>query len=209
MKKLKAIAALCGVLLAANQSQAQVITKGSIVAGLNVSGQNTNNIDSFGAFSRGRAQLNFAPYVSYAFAKNQTVGTYMLLNNVDGSNFNFGKNKHDFAVGLFTRRYFALGKKLYAYGQIDFQYASASTTSSIARFSNKSFNINLSAGIGYKISNRLLLELGINNLATANFGSYRTYPNGSPSIGYKMNELLFRGPVERNGLHIGLSYRFK
>jgi hypothetical protein len=203
MKKFKPITICCSILLTTQYGQAQVVNKSSIIGGINISGQSYGNIDSTGGFRRGKTQLNFAPTISYGLAKNTSIGAYMLLNNSNGSNFNFSRYNHDFAIGVFTRRYINISKKLYAYGQLDLQYATAGGVYNRNRFVNRQINLNLSAGLGYKISNRLLLELGANNLA-----SLRFY-NGGNGGGLKSNNLIFNGPSQANGLHIGLSYKFR
>jgi hypothetical protein len=211
MTKLKSVACLLCIALATRHAKAQVVTKGEILGGINVSGQNYGNFDSLGSLRRGNLKLNFAPHISYAIGKNQTVGAYMLLNNSNGSNFNFSKYNHDFAVGIYTRRYFSLGKKWYAYGQGDVQYA---TTGDVqdgtpVKYVTKSFNMSLSAGLGYRINKRLLLEVGFNNLVMAAFNRSTTFVNNTPVNTYKFNEINFRNLTQRNGLHIGLTYRFR
>jgi hypothetical protein len=209
MKKLKNISVVLLLVVIGSNAHAQVVNKGSFIAGLNVSGQNYGSIDSSLNWKPGNLKLNFSPYISYAYAKNQTVGAYLLLNNSNGSNFNFGKYNHDFAVGIFTRRYFQITKKVYVYGQGDLQYAFLGNRYNNGKFTSTTFNMNLSAGIGYKINNKWLLEAGFNNLVTASFTKTNDRPFNGQASQIKFNEINFRNVTERNGFHIGLSYRFR
>jgi hypothetical protein len=208
MKKKKNFTAVLLLATIANNAHAQVVNKGDIMAGLNISGQNTSFVDSTGGFRRGPNEVNYAPFFSYGIGKNQTLGTYMLLNKSNGSNFNFSKYNHDFAVGIFTRRYFPISRKLYAYGQVDLQYASIGNTYSNGKFVSKTYAINLSGGIGYQFNKRLSFELGLNNLGSAIFGNSKGILNNGQPSNSKINQLNFRGITERNGIHVGFVLKF-
>ncbi len=208
MKTKLSLLALTLALFSSTNLYAQVVQKGDFIAGINVSGQKYSNFDSTGTYIPTSRNLNFAPFISYGVARNLSVGTYVLLNNSNGSNFNFSKYNHDYAMAVFSRKYFPINKSIYGYVQGDLKYASIGNIYSTGKFTSNSLSLNLSGGLGYQFTKRVGLELGVNNLLSGNISQTRgALSNGTPTE-VKNIDFTWRNVTQRNGLHVGVTFRF-
>lgn len=209
MKKIKltGIASILFLLLAFTSS-AQ-IKKGTVTGGINFSGSNVNKFDSSGKITENFHWLNISPFLSYALKNNFTIGTYATLGNSENSLFNFSKNNHNFSTALFARKYIPISQKFYSYLQTDIKYSSfAGVINYGDNYRSKNISMNLSGGFGYKISPRLGVELGLNNLAGINlFHQSLNVTNGQ--IYKSLRPRFNAGNVfQSNGLHLGLTIKF-
>lgn len=209
MKKCISTITLVLILLASTNSNAQLVKKGDIIGGLNISGQKYGSLDSNGSYKMGSRKINVAPFISYGIKNNLTIGAYLLLNNSNGNLLNFGKYNHDYAVAVFARKYLPVTKRLYGYVQGDIKYATMGGIYNTGRFNTNSFSFNLSGGIGYKFSPKFGIEIGMNNLVTAEISRNKGYFSNGTYSNIKNSNLTLRNIGERNGFHIGVVFKFK
>jgi long-subunit fatty acid transport protein len=201
-------AVLLGTLISNTAAAQKVqVQKGSFIAGLNFSVSGANNLDSNGSFTRRRTKINYSPFVSYAVAKNFTVGAYLGFNRIDNNPISFSKYNHNFSAAIFTRKYIPFSNKFYAFVQGDIRYTTMGLTSMGTDFSHKSLELNLSGGFGYNISKKFSVELGINNIAGIELRKTNEVKNG---VTNKYNNTYFNGGrfLRENGLSIGIVFRF-
>jgi hypothetical protein len=194
--------------LLSKQSIAQV-KKGDFLAGINLSAKGLTHYDTTGGSSR-TVKPSLNPYFSYAVRNNITIGASVTLNSLNNGMFNFSKNKHDIAAAVFVRRYIPVGKKWYGYLQGDVTYKSEAGLSYFNEwYGYKQVGLNLSGGMGYNISSKVRIELGINNLAGVDL--YRRTEFRNPQSGFYENKTVSFNAgnfFHDNGLHLGISFRF-
>lgn len=194
--------------LSAFKANAQ-IKKGDVTGGLNFSAGNINNFDSTGKITGNQRRLNVSPFISYALKNNFTIGANTIFNTPPSGKFSFSKNNHDFSTALFARKYIPISNKFYSYLQADVKYSSfAGVLGYGDAYKTKNVSVNLSGGIGYKISNRIGVELGANNIA--GIGLFNKSTNLQNGQTYKTTKPSFNtGNVfQRNGLHLGITIKF-
>jgi hypothetical protein len=212
LKMMKTIT-LCSALilgaLISNKAAAQKVQvqKGRFIAGLNFSASGGTQVDSNGVFTLRRLKVNYTPFVSYAVAKNFTVGAYFGFNRIDNNPIRFSKYNHNFSAAIFARKYIPINDKFYGFVQGDIRYTTMGLTYSGTDISHKSLGLNLSGGLGYNINRKFSVELGINNIAGIELRKTNEVKNGVIS---KYSNTHFNGGrfLRENGLSIGIIFRF-
>jgi long-subunit fatty acid transport protein len=209
MKAITLCTAVLLVTLISNNATAQKVQveKGTFIAGLNFSANSANQTDSFGVFYRGQMKINYSPFVSYAVAKNLTVGAYLAFNRIDDNPISFSKYNHNFSAAIFARKYIPISNKFYGFAQADLRYTTQGLTSGSYNITNKITGLNLSGGLGYNISKRFSVEMGLNNIA----GLELTRSNFTTNFdAEKYNRIRFNGGrfLDAGGLSIGVTFRF-
>ena len=183
--------------------------KGAFNTGINFSASNAKQFDSTGKMIDNKHRLNISPYINYALKNNYSIGVNALLNSTHNGIFSFSKNNHNYSVAVFVRKYMPVSTKFYTYLQTDLKYAAFSGGIFYnTNYTSKSISLNLSAGLGYKISNRIGIELGANNIAGVGlFNKSTSILSGKT---YKSTKPTFNaGNVfQANGLHLGVTFKF-
>lgn len=206
----KIIGLIVASVLFTSAAFSQIVNKGDIIAGLNVSGQTFNQYDSFGNYNRQNTTryANFSPYISYGIKQNLSAGAYLFIKHTSTGAFGFSKYDHDVTAGLFVKKYIPLSKRLYAFGLADLQYRTTGYTG-INNFNNtKMLGLYFSGGMGYRISNRINLEMTFNNILGG--GVYSSESSGTGGS-QKSRQWNFNTPVNAvraNGVSIGVSVKF-
>jgi hypothetical protein len=185
------------------------IKKGDIIGGINFSASNVNSYDSTGKITGNQRRLNVSPFISYALKNNFTIGATTTLNTTQSGILSFSKTNHNFSTALFARKYIPIFNKFYSYLQADIKYYSYAGVMSYGdAYNAKNVSLNFSGGLGYRISKRIGIELGANNIAgiglfnqSINLQNGQTYKNTKPSFN--------AGNVfQANGLHLGVTFKF-
>ena len=186
------------------------IKKGDIIGGINFSASNANSYDSTGKITENQRKLNVSPFISYALKNNFTIGAITTLNTKQSGILSFSKTNHNFSTALFARKYIPIiNNKFYSYLQADIKYSSfAGVISNSDAYRTKNVSLNFSGGLGYKISNRIGIELGANNIAGISIFQQSTNLQNGQS--YKNTKPTFNaGNVfQANGLHLGITFKF-
>ncbi len=184
------------------------VKKGDFIAGINLSARNLTKYDTTGIIKRA-IKPSLTPYFSYAIRNNVTIGASLTMHSLNNGMFDFSKNSHDIAAAVFIRRYIPAGKKWYGYLQGDVTYKSEAGLNFANELSGyKEVGINLSAGLGYRISSKVCIELGINNLVGMEL--YRKTDFRNPAAGfYEDKTVNFNAGnfLHNNGFHIGVGIK--
>ena len=155
------------------------VSKGSIFLGGNINfmSQKINSLIP-NVTSTSNSVFNFSPAMGKAIKDNMVVGIDLdyAYSKVDQGTGSYVQTNNGFGAGVFLRRYVALGKGFYVFGQGRFgamynsgkidQGQPTATSDNIKGFS---FNFGFYPGISYQVSKRLQLETGFNNLAYISF----------------------------------------
>jgi hypothetical protein len=212
LKMMKAIKLSKAVLLAvliSNNATAQKIQveKGTFIAGLNFSANNTNRIGNYRTFYPGQLKINYSPFVSYAAAKNFTVGAYLDFSRIDDNPISFSKYNHNFSAAIFARKYIPIESRFYGFVQGDLRYTTQGLINGSFNITHKIAGFNLSGGFGYNISKRFSVEMGINNIAGLEFTKSKFTTNFETE---KYSNVRFNGGrfLNAGGLGIGVTLRF-
>jgi opacity protein-like surface antigen len=209
MKTITLCTALLLVTLISNNATAQKVQveKGKFIAGLNFSANNANRISNYGTFYRGQMKINYSPFVSYALAKNFTVGAYLGFNRIDDNPISFSKYNHNFSAAIFARKYIPISNKFYSFVQGDLRYTTQGLANGSYTINHKITGLNLSGGLGYNISKRFTVEVGLNNIAGLELKRSRFTTNFETE---KYSYTRFNGGrfLDAGGLSIGVTYRF-
>jgi hypothetical protein len=183
MKKtlLAAFAFLCLTIIANAQ-----ITKGSILLGGNVgfsNGKSESSTNSMNNFSSKSSAIYINPTVGIAVKENWIVGLSAGFSNVESDpsiNYDNKRDQEFYSGGVFVRRYLALGKSFYLYGNgaISYQVNNQSEINSPNyenSYSSKGVNLSLAPGLAYAINKKFHLELALNDLVTVGYTTSRTH----------------------------------
>ncbi len=203
---------ILAMLLFSISSMAQIVAKKDIIAGINVSGQTFREYNAFGKDTARQHYLNYTPYIGLGIKKNLLAGIYFNVNHTyPNGNLGFTKYNHDWSTGVFAKKYFPLTKKTYAFGEVDLSYKSYGYTyyQSVAPEYGKGYTIamNLSGGLGYRLSNKINVELKLNNLLQYRFGASNNFYNNQWN-NKKYSNASFGNPFGGNGVSIGVSIKF-
>jgi hypothetical protein len=162
----------CGFLSAKAQ-----ITKGTISLGGNLGfNSNTSKQEINGITYKNTANsFSISPSVGKAFKENVVTGinasfSYSKSNSASSTIDNYGTS-----LGVFIRKYAPLGKGFYIYGQGSVaagygtgkQYSSPGGPISTVSLKTVTTGIYIDAGLAYQASKKILVELGLGNLANA------------------------------------------
>jgi hypothetical protein len=212
LKMMKTIT-LCTVLLLVtlinNNATAQRIQveKGTFIAGLNFSGSGGTRVDTNGVFTLRGLKVNYAPFVSYAVSKNFTVGAYLAFNRIDDNAISFSKYNHNLSAAIFARKFIPFNSRFYGFVQGDLRYTTQGLTNGSFNITHKIIGLNLSGGLGYNISKRFSVEMGLNNIAGLELTRSKFTTNFETE---KYNNARLNGGrfLEAGGLSIGVTFRF-
>ncbi len=204
--KLKTICTAVITFLLLSQSSSAQVNKGDFMAGINFSAKGMQLLDTAKGNVSRTIRPGYTPYISYAIRKNTVIGASVTFNTLHNGVLDFSSNSHDIGTSLFIRGYHQWGKKWYGFLQGDISYKSeAGLNYNKEQFNFKSVGLNFSGGIGYRISNKINLELGVNNLFGVDIYRRTKYSSGTSNNSIHFNAADF---LRDNGLHIGISFRF-
>lgn len=189
----KTLLFVCTFISFATISQAQ-ITKGSILLGGSI-GLNKGKIQAENSESKSR-YLNFNPTVGIAVKENWVMGITAGFSDTKVEPIENYQNERDvesYSGGVFVRRYAALGKKFYLYGNGSITYNQvnhAESNSSHYQFSyySKGVTLSVAPGIAYAINKRFHLEMSLNDLLTVGYTKSFT-KNVSQSGGFISSDI--------------------
>jgi hypothetical protein len=170
-------------------SRAQ-FSKGSILLGGQLSFTTSNyNNSNIGAPSPSNNAGTFVISAGKAIHENDVMGvdiSYGFSNNgVLAPNY----TDHFYSLGIFYRKYKALGKEFFLFGQVGAAYSGSRQTGSdstgikIVTGTTDGGGIYFYPGIAYKISNKLFLELTVPALFSMTYTTVHS-PNGSQNLEY-------------------------
>jgi hypothetical protein len=209
MKTITLCSALILGALISNKATAQKVQveKGRFIAGLNFSANNANRISNYGTFYRGQMKVNYSPFVSYATAKNFTVGAYLAFDRIDDNAISFSKYNHNLSAAIFARQYIPISSRFYGFVQGDLRFTTLGLTNGSFSITHKIMGLNLSGGLGYNISKRFSVEAGLNNIAGLEHTRSKFTTNFETE---KYNSTKFNGGrfLNAGGFSIGVTFRF-
>ncbi len=180
------------IIAASTTTQAQ-ITKGSTLLGGNLSfGQVKLNSDIAAAETKSSG-FNISPAIGIAIKDNLVVGVELGYSTgkqkqVSSNQTILNIKNQGFTTGVFIRKYKQLAKSdFYLFGESSLKYSNMKqerTEQSPDEFISKTNNVNLSIkpGLSYAVNKRLHLELGLNNLLSAEYSSTRQTVNQGNAV---------------------------
>lgn len=212
----------CFFIIAAAPVSAQY-KKGDIILGGNLNlytdgtRLNAKNINGF-------TNLQLQADAAIALKKNMLLGARVGFGRVNGNTFfttgresGFSAN-YSLAPELYLRKYAPLGKKISLFTEVALSYTRNRYFASDSDAVGGAFSANmkshvattgLSAGLSYKLSDRVRLELAVNNIISARYAwtkGNRQYVSGTPSI--PLSDSRFEGNMLNNkGLNISLGIK--
>ena len=173
MKRLLLLA--CTFVSFATISQAQ-ISKGSILLGGTIGFSNAKNEDDI---NNGKSNtINFNPTVGIAIKENWVMGIsagFSSYKEDPSIHYSYKRDGESYSGGLFVRRYSAIGKNFYLYGNgaVTYNQVDQSQTNSASTHENyyhsKGITLSIAPGIAYAINKWFHLEASLNNLLTAGY----------------------------------------
>jgi hypothetical protein len=201
--------------------------KGSLVVGGNLNfSTNTRNLNliqkDLNLLNTTQLQLE----AGYAIKKNLVLGGRISYGTVNGNTFytnglthGYGSNPY-LSAEVFLRSYMPLSKKLSLFGEASLtrtqgKYYSFGTDAAGIMYQDnmKSRSIILAGSIGlnYKVSDRVSLELALNNLVSSRYSwtkGTRTYASGAPSETIQAAQLR-ANPFRGLGQNISLGVKIR
>ena len=175
----KALLLACVFISFATISQAQ-ITKGSVLLGGSIGLSNGKNT---GTYSGKENNIYFNPTVGIAIKENWIIGISGGFSNYKGDLglYTPERDGESYSGGLFARRYSALGKNFYLYGNGSINYnkvdqsETSSTNNSANYYANfyhsKGVTLSIAPGIAYAINKWFHLEASLSNLLTVGYST--------------------------------------
>lgn len=192
-------------------SRAQ-FSKGSILVGgqLSFSTYNYNN-SNIGASSPSNNTGTFVISAGKAIHENAVAGVDISYGFSNNGVISPSYSEHFYSFGIFYRKYKALGKEFFLFGQAGAVYAGShqsgtdSTGIKIVTETTDGGGIYFYPGIAYRISNKFFLELTIPDLFSMNYSTVHS-PNGSQNLVY--NQFSVSTSLSTNPLTaLGLGFR--
>jgi hypothetical protein len=161
-----------------------------------------------------------------AIKNNLLLGGRVGLGRINGNTFftdgrtsGFGANFY-LSADVYLRKYIPLGKKVSLFGELSLSRTQGRYfTSGIdavggnftANMKSRVMTLGGSAGLSYKVSNRVRLDLAVNNIISGRYAwtkGTRQYENGTPSI--PLTSAQFDGNMfNRTGLNISLGVKIR
>ena len=177
MKKfiLLTISFLCVAIISQGQ-----ISKGSVLLGGGISGgskKSDNGINETKSSSFG-----ISPAVGLAVKENSVLGIRLMYSTSRSEEIATGRtqNANGYIAGLFFRRYKALGKDFFLFGEGALNYSvyqnkyKNNNPNPTYSQTSHSISLNLYPGIAYAASKRFHLEVALNNLVNLDYGWGKT-----------------------------------
>jgi len=189
----------CTIIFLSTISQAQ-ITKGSILLGGSIGLSNGKSVTGNNNSRSTNVYIN--PTAGIAIKENWIVGIsagFSSYNEDPSVNYSYNREGESYSGGLFVRRYAALGKNFYLYGNGAINYSQADHTESSSPnynpyyeryYNTKGVTLSLAPGIAYAINKRFHLEASLNDLVTFGYNTtdYRTITFNGSSISNTFTE---------------------
>lgn len=195
------------------------ISKGSVLLGgglyFNTSKQSTSNYNNSQSSETKSTGISLSPSFGIALKEN----------TIYGINFEFGHTfyastpdqkspkSNSYSGGIFLRRYVTLGKGFYLFGQANAYYSKDKQSTvydslTSQRLLYRSAGLSLYPGIAYKVSRIMLLEIGLNNLASIYYSNNeQSQKNNGIENRYINKGLSFNSNLNSSGI-INVGFRF-
>lgn len=218
----KTLLFVCSFISFATISQAQ-ITKGSILLGGNI-GLSKGKTEGINTSNSRSQMLSFNPTVGLAVKDNWVVGIHAGFSDFEAEptiSFSSDRDEEYYSAGVFLRRYKALGKNFYLYGNGSINYNKVNRTYRSGNYSDnyiqnyfgsKGVTLSVSPGITYTINKRFHLELSLVDLLTAGYSKTQeqnlSYSNGIVISNSTHGKSFDFGTNFSNTIPLSIGFRF-
>jgi hypothetical protein len=193
-------------------------SKGSLLVGgeLAYSSYSTNENNTAQNYHAG----NFNVSIGRAISENSVFGINLTYSPYSVSNYfqylygPIAYQRNGYGIGIFYRKYKALGKAFFLFGEAGAGYTFSNETGKDSlgvvqlSGSGNGGQLNVLPGIAYKVSNKFLVEITIPNIFLVQFNNTHTdYPNAS-SGNAKNNDFSISTSLNSNPLSdLGIGFR--
>ena len=185
---------LITVMTVTSLSASAQIKKGSVFLGGNFFYANQTHHGSDARYT----SVGLSPAIGKAIRDNVIAGIDIIYHNQQTTNFDTSKSTdQSIGAGLFIRKYMALGKGFYLFGQARAGGSYISVRNKMNdRPDGKGYSVNLSAypGISFEVNRKLHLEAGLANLFHLNYSqtsftpyNENKYKNSAFSVGTSLS----------------------
>lgn len=206
----KALPLLLVCLMISLISSAQ-INKGAHLIGGSIGFSTLTTNSDRGSFNGDYNNFRISPAYGYAIKKNLIIGGDVEIQTGKNETLTSTQKFNGFGAGFFVRRYLPLGKGFYLFGQGRFGVLQTKdvTTTKVAPTiestrTQTSAGVSVYPGVSYAINNKLQLEIGLNNLFSAQFSSGKNESSNSSEIVKTSNFDLRTNLTSSSGLYVGL-----
>jgi hypothetical protein len=172
------------------------ISKGTVLLGGGISVTSIKEKDTNGKNSI----VNITPAVGVAIKENLIVGVSFIYNHSNQSTGGPGIKYNNYGGSFFVRKYLALGKGFFVFGEGDLfgQRGKYTIPQTVGDYIQKTFTTGLGIypGLSYAITKKFFLEIGMPQLASFSFTNTKTTQPSTPDM--ETNAVAFN--VSASGL---------
>jgi hypothetical protein len=217
---LACITSFLSLTLAAQYKKGEIMVGGNL--NLYTDRYQSTLLKDFGSLHNTQIQLDGG----IAIKNNLLLGGRVGFGRINGNTFytngrtsGFGANFY-LSADVYLRKYIPLGKKISLFGEVSLsrtqgRYYSIGTDAVGGNFTanmkSRVMTLGGSAGLSYKVSDRVRLDLGVNNIISGRYAwtkGKRQYDNGTPSI--PLTSAQFDGNMfNTTGLNISLGVKIR
>ncbi len=164
---------------------------------------NNDSKNSFGSF-----QLSFAK----ANRENAVRGFRVSFNYNNSENNNVTESL-GFGIGFFKRKYLALGKQFFVFGEaaIDYNYGSGSVKNNNLKLSSFTLHriaVGFSPGLAYLIGKKWLASARFNELLAIGYNQQKNETNSTPPMASTNQDLFLNSSSTVGNFFLGFNYIF-